>query len=271
MSKTIGIVSTVQDMKFFTQGYFRTVLSAAGKQTVGRDVTLRLISLTDSEFENSEATKSLLAAQHCNAIIVVAPKEIFLPTITEICRQMPGIIISPPNLEISVSYVASDNYGAARAIIAHLASRGRHRLAIFQPYPLSGDFWERERGYRDSAHSLGVDLMVHPIHYPLTDEQIAAALSDKPDGLVAPSDNDALPMLAYLSQIGMRVPQDVAVVGFDDEDFAATSSPPLTTVRQPIADLASSATAYLVERLVSHAQDIQQEILPNTLVVRAST
>jgi DNA-binding LacI/PurR family transcriptional regulator len=201
----------------------------------------------------------------------VAPKEIFLPTITEICQQMPGIIISPPSLEISISYVASDNYGAARAIIAHLASRGRRRIALFQPSPLSGDFWERERGYRDSAHSLGVDIMVYPIHYPLTDEQIAAALSEQPDGMIAPSDNDALPMLAYLNQIGMRVPHDIALVGFDDEDFAATTSPPLTTVRQPIADLASSAIAYLIERLVSRAHDIQQEILPNTLVVRAST
>lgn len=270
MQHTIGIVSTVQDIKFFTQGYFRTVLAGAGKQISGRDCSMRLVSLTHQEFSTAESARALLAAQKCDAILVVAPHEIFLPTILALCNDMPGVIISPPRLDLSVSFVASDNYGAGRTVIAHLIGRGYRQLHVLQPYPLSGDFWERERGYRDGAASLGADLTVTSIRYPIDEAQVEKIVMHEPQVIIAPSDNDALPILHYLRKRGLRVPDDIALVGFDDEEFAAETDPPLTTVRQPIADLAASATAYLIDRLHGGANRVHQEMLPNTLVVRGS-
>jgi DNA-binding LacI/PurR family transcriptional regulator len=267
----IGIISTVQDVKFFTQGYFRTILSTAGKQIAGYSCALRLVSLTQEEFRHPDAARALLAAQRCDAALVVAPHAVFMPTIQAAFERMPGIVISPPRLDIPVSYVASDNRSSGAEIVVHLAARGRRRIVVLQPDTPSGDFEEREKGYRDGAATAGLNLTVLPIGYPLTDATFEPALALAPDAIVAPSDDDALPLMGALRRHRLRVPEDVAVAGFDDEDFAAEMSPPLTTVAQPVSAMAASATAYLVERLAGARADVYQEMFKNTLVVRKST
>jgi LacI family repressor for deo operon, udp, cdd, tsx, nupC, and nupG len=66
------------------------------------------------------------------------------------------------------------------------------------------------------------------------------------------------------------VPADIALVGFDDEDFAADTYPALTTVSQPLSQMARNATNYLLDRLAGEDRGIYQEVLPNRLVVRES-
>jgi DNA-binding LacI/PurR family transcriptional regulator len=267
MTSTIGIVSTVQDIKFFTQGYFRTLLGAAGRVTVGRDCVLRLVSLAQDEFGDLQSARALLVAQRCDALLVVAPHEIFLPTIAGLCAELPGVIVSPPRLDLGVSYVCSDN----RGIMAHLAARGRRRVTLVQPAVPSGDFYEREIGYREGAAAAGIVLEVALLDYPLTETIFDQVIQARPDAIIAPSDDDALPILARMRRFGLRVPQDIALSGFDDEDFAVETDPPLTTVRQPVEALAEHATRYLLDRLDGIDRGLYQEVLPNTLIVRGST
>jgi DNA-binding LacI/PurR family transcriptional regulator len=184
---------------------------------------------------------------------------------------MPGINISAPRLDIPLNYVNSDNYGATRAIVAHLAELGRRRIRLIQPNDPSGDFLERERGYTDAVSALGLEQLVGAISYPITEAVVAEqVLVGAPDALIAPDDTDALTLLSRLQRRGLRVPDDLALVGFDDEDFAAETFPALTTVSQPLIAMARRAVAYLLDRLAGVDLGLVQEVLPNRLIVRES-
>jgi DNA-binding LacI/PurR family transcriptional regulator len=97
----------------------------------------------------SNPPEAALAEQGIDAALLVTPSEIFLTALSDLLNALPSIIVSPPHLDIPFSYVGSDNYGAMRAIVAHLAGLGRRRIRLIQPYgDLTGDYWERARGYK---------------------------------------------------------------------------------------------------------------------------
>jgi DNA-binding LacI/PurR family transcriptional regulator len=185
---------------------------------------------------------------------------------------MPSVIISAPRLDIPWNYVNSDNYGALREIVTHLAERGRKRFRLLQPQQPSGDFPERARGYHAAISELGLTPAVSELDYPIDDAAIdQQILLGAPDALIAADDQDALALLSRLQRRGLRVPEDIALVGFDDEDFGAETFPSLTTVSQPLGEMARRAVLYLLSRLAGVERDAYQHILPNRLIVRESS
>jgi DNA-binding LacI/PurR family transcriptional regulator len=152
------------------------------------------------------------------------------------------------------------------------AAGGRRRILLLLPYPMTGDYWERRRGYEASVAALGLPRLVGSLPRPITPAMFErGVLLAAPDALIAPSDQDALALLGRLRRHDIRVPEQIALAGFDDEEFAAELTPPLTTVAQPVAEMARRATAYLAERLAGCGPARYQEILPNRLVLREST
>jgi LacI family transcriptional regulator len=95
-------------------------------------------------------------------------------------------------------------------------------------------------------------------------------LAAKPDAVFAANDSMALAALRVLGENGLRVPEDVALAGFDDIPAAAAADPPLTTVRQPIRRLGEVATQTLLEMIDDPDGPPRRVILPTELVVRAS-
>jgi DNA-binding LacI/PurR family transcriptional regulator len=92
-------------------------------------------------------------------------------------------------------------------------------------------------------------------------------LPQPPTALLAQSDRTALVAIRWLKARGLRVPEDVSVVGFDGIDAGATSDPPLTTVAQPMKDIGRRA----VEMILGDTREVRRETLPLELIVRAST
>lgn len=271
MTSTIGMVSLEQDPGFFAERYFREILTATSQALAGHDCYVRIVTISPALAASPDQIETLLTGQGVKAALVVAPNESFLMALESLFRDLPGIVISAPRLDIPLSYVNSDNYGAMRAIVAHLAKLGRRRLRLIQPIDVTGDFLERERGYIDAVDELGLERLISAISYPITNTVIADhVLVDAPDALIAPDDTDALTLLSRLQRRGLRVPADLALVGFDDEDFAAETFPALTTVSQPLDAMARRAVAYLLDRLAGVDQGLVKEILPNRLVVRES-
>jgi DNA-binding LacI/PurR family transcriptional regulator len=272
MTATIGVICIGQDATFFTGRYFREILTIASQEVLGHDRHIRIVALSHEQGRTHASAEAALAEQGIDAALLVAPSEVFLAALSDLLDALPSIIISPPHLDIPFNYVGSDNYGAMRAIVAHLAGLGRRRIRLIQPYgDLTGDYWERARGYTDATGALGLEQLVGDIPHPMTNAWIDAhVLAGAPDALIAPSDNDALALLSRLQRRGLRVPDDLALVGFDDEDFAAETFPSLTTVSQPLAEMARRAVAYLLDRLSGVDRGLAQEVLPNRLVVRES-
>ncbi|MFO7167272.1 MAG: substrate-binding domain-containing protein [Chloroflexota bacterium] len=271
MASTIGIVSIGQEQSFFAGRYFREIVTSVGRTAVERGCQVKIIPLSHAQATSPETTRGVLAAQGIDALLVVAPSEALMAALGEIFHEMPGIIISPPSLDIPLSYVASDNYGATRQLVDHLAGHGYSRILLLQPDILTGDYWERARGYEVATRTLGLPHLVDSIPAQISAERLQEILAARmPDAIIAPSDPEAAELIGLLRKLGRRVPQDVALVGFDDEEFASETNPPLTTVAQPIAEMAQRATTYLADRLDGVDRRIYHAVLSNRLVVRAS-
>ena len=270
MATLLGIISLEQDQSFFAERYFREIITVASQTVAGNDCYLRIMPPLPSQADPA-ATHAQLIAQGVDATLIIAPNEALLEQLAQIFRALPSVIISAPRLDIPWSYVNSDNYGALREVVAHLAGMGRQRIRLLQPEQPSGDFLERARGYHDAISALGMTPSVGELDYPIDDALIdRQVLIGAPDALIAADDQDALALLSRLQRRGLRIPEDIAVVGFDDEDFAAETFPTLTTVSQPLGEMARRAVLYLLARLAGVERDVYHHVLPNRLIVRES-
>ncbi|MFG2039261.1 LacI family DNA-binding transcriptional regulator [Dactylosporangium sp. NPDC048998] len=173
--------------------------------------------------------------------------------------------------ELAIPYVDVDNRDGARQAVEHLLLRGRRTIAMIAGPPDSPAAADRLDGYRHAMLAAGRQpLAAYGDFSTPSGGHAAAWLLDRTprlDALFVASDAMAAGALQALRKAGRRVPEDVAVVGFDDAPLAAFTTPALTTVRQPVEDLGAVTAALLL------APDPAPEnpILPTELVVRAST
>jgi LacI family transcriptional regulator len=271
MPTLLGIISVEQEQSFFAERYFREIITVASQTVAGNDCYLRIMPPLPAQADPA-ATHAHLIGQGIEAALVIAPDEALIEQLSQTFRTMPSVIISAPRLDIPWNYVNSDNYGALRHVVTHLAERGRTRIRLLQPRQPSGDFPERARGYHAAISALGLTPAVSALDYPIDDAMVdKQVLIDAPDALIAADDQDALALLSRLQRRGLRVPEDIALVGFDDEDFAAETFPSLTTVSQPLSEMARRAALYLLARLAGVERDVYQHVLPNRLIVRESS
>ncbi|MEV6691814.1 LacI family DNA-binding transcriptional regulator [Micromonospora sp. NPDC051196] len=173
----------------------------------------------------------------------------------------------------NVPYVDVDQVAGVTKAVRHLIDSGRRRIAtIAGPQDMVAGI-ERLTGYRDTVAAAGLPEMVAVGDF--TRESGAAAMRElltahpDLDAVFAASDLMAHAALRTLREAGRRVPDDVAVIGFDDIETAAYTEPPLTTVRQPIVELGRQGTRLLL-RLAAGEEVEPALILPTELILRDS-
>lgn len=210
--------------------------------------------------------------------VIVASTRMGDPLIQKLLEDdVPFVMVGRyPNEQ--VSYVDIDNVAAARMAVEHLIRLGHQRIATITG-PLSmavaGD---RLEGYRQAlgAHRLPVDdALIAEGDFTEASGRVAARrlLSRSVTAIFAASDIMAVGALKVLREAGLRVPQDVALVGFDDVPVATALQPTLTTVRQPIERMGSMAADLLLNLLENPPEGrapARRIILPATLIVRES-
>jgi DNA-binding LacI/PurR family transcriptional regulator len=186
---------------------------------------------------------------------------------------MPAVCSGRPLGRPDVPYVDIDHVSGVASAVRHLLDRGRQRIAtIAGPQDMVAGI-ERLAGYREALRGSHRRSIVAVGDF--TRESGAAAmrhlLDDDPalDAVFVASDLMADGALRTLREAGRRVPDDVAVIGFDDADFARYTDPPLTTVRQPIIDIGREMVRLLL-RLADGEPVEHALILPTHLVVRDS-
>ncbi|MDQ2999197.1 MAG: substrate-binding domain-containing protein [Chloroflexota bacterium] len=271
MATLLGIISIEQDQSFFAERYFREIITIASQTIAGNDCYVRIMPPLPAHADPA-TTHAYLIGQGIEAALVIAPDQALLEQLSQTFRALPSIISSAPRLGIPWSYVNSDNYGALRKVVTHLADQGRKGIRLLQPQLPCGDYLECARGYNDAISALGLTPASAELTYPIDDAVIdQQVLVGAPDALIAPDDQDALAPLSRLQRRGLRVPADIALVGFDDEDFAADTFPTPTTVSQPLSEMARRAALYLLARLGGVERDLYQHVLPCRLVMRESS
>jgi DNA-binding LacI/PurR family transcriptional regulator len=191
---------------------------------------------------------------------------------------VPAVLVGRPAGTGPASYVDADNRGGARQAVDHLVRRGRRRIATIAGPQDMGVGQDRLDGWRDGLRAAGLAADDDPVEAgDFTEEGGAAAMArllarpGRPvDAVFAASDLMAAGALRALRAGGRRVPDDVAVVGFEDSAVARYAQPPLTTVRQPIEEMGRQATRLLLAKVAGEAAGMHL-ILDVELVVRAST
>ncbi len=174
-----------------------------------------------------------------------------------------------------VSYVDIDNVGSARQATGHLLRLGRRRVATIAGPLYATASIDRLRGYREALDQYGLqfdnDLVVAGDFTEAGGRAgMRRLLEHRPDGVFVASDRMAAGALNELRASGLQIPDDVALVGFDDIPLSREMEPSLTTVRQQIETLGAAAVNLLLDLIHDPTASASRVILPSELVVRAS-
>ena len=255
--------------------------------------------LSDPYFPSLLRGVALAADKHDHFVMLSLGETGFRHTVDEIARQgvVAGIVFSAgqvddPLLEplvdsqtpmVSVgrsdddrvSYVDVDNRGSAKQITSHLLRLGHRRVATIAGPSFAPAAVDRLAGYSAAMESFGMRVDDNLVCEGDFSEASGRAgmrllLEHRPDAVFAASDRMAAGALNEIRAAGLRVPEDIALAGFDDMLLAAEMEPPLTTVRQRPEKLGETALTLLLDRIAAPASPSQRVILPTELIVRAS-
>lgn len=193
-------------------------------------------------------------------------------------RKVPVVIVDRQIPDVSVDSVLSDNACGGWLATSHLIKLGHRRIGcIMGPSDLTPSA-ERVNGYRKALKNIGVVIDETLILKGNFDYQSGyqmarklLQLRDTPSAIFACNDLMAVGVICAASEIGLEVPRDVSVVGFDDVSLASFTHPPLTTIAQPKYEMGVLATEMLIQRILSSEIPLRNELLDTKLVIRKST
>lgn len=190
-------------------------------------------------------------------------------------RQLPVVLLARGEVA-GCDLVRAENLSNAALLTSHLLGHGRSHLVFVGDPDSSRDVAERYSGFRNAHVVAQVPLRRPPLRVPLVEGagiQVADEILRrrvKVDGLVCGNDDLALAIMKRLQDNGVRLPDDLAVVGWDDAIAARYISPALTTVRQPIRELGRFAAEQLRARLIGEQSVAGRRVVPTQVIVRSS-
>jgi LacI family transcriptional regulator len=241
-------------------------------RTAGYEVLL--YSLLEPHEELREGVAPLLARSTQGVVSVIVHRQDHLPHLK--AAGIPVVTIENP--ENSAYSVLADGYSGARAAMRHLIELGHRRIAYIGSYEEMVSSRDRQRAYEEMMHEHGLprdkQLLVRGDNTQATGFLVAQkllAMAHPPTAIFANNDPTALGVLDAAQRLGVKVPRDLSVVGFDDGPQCLQSNPPLTTVRQPLQQMGRSAVNMLLAILAGLEPAAPTINFPTELVVREST
>ncbi|MEU7028187.1 LacI family DNA-binding transcriptional regulator [Streptomyces sp. NPDC046275] len=279
----IALVIPETEARLFAEPYFLDIIRGISAELGAADQQL-LLTLVRTERERQRFEQYVAARRVDGVLLASVHADDPLP---ERVRELglPVVLNGRRTADEAAPYVDSDNAGAGRAAVAHLAAGGRRRIAtITGPLDM---YVARARldGYREGVAAAGLapdELLVATGDFTEEGGRCAmrALIERAPDldAVFAASDVMAAGARGVLREAGRRVPEDVALVGVDDSAVARLMDPPLTSVRQPIEEMGRTMARMLLRELAGEGEGEREgegraarQVLPTELVVRASS
>jgi LacI family transcriptional regulator len=200
------------------------------------------------------------------------------PTVTDVRYDGPIVAVDPHTGRSSLPTITADNLQGARLGVDHLLGLGHTRIGMVTGRPDLVSAQLRERGYREAHAAAGVPVdpaLLRPGAFEPEPAREATrellALPDPPTAIFAANDLSALAALEVAADLGLDVPRQLSVVGFDNIPESALAHPALTTVQQPIRQMGHDAIAMLVGLIAGEEPADTHVTLETTLVIRRST
>ena len=206
----------------------------------------------------------------CDGAILVTPSSV------DVTYGAPVVAVDHNVASSSLPTVDSDNLSGAVLATEYLLELGHRRIGFLAGRPDLESARLRERGYRTALKKAGIKIdssLIRIGGYQVDTAEVAARQmlepDDRPTAIFAANDVSALATISVAGSLGLAVPEDLSVIGFDNVPESALSEPPLTTIEQPIQQMGFDATEILI-RLIAEQPVPEHTMLPTRLVVRGS-
>ncbi len=213
--------------------------------------------------------------EHQVAGLLLLSPSIRESSLSAYCSVSPTVVIGREVSLSSVDVVTIDEALGARLVVSHLAALGHERIVHITGGSDNRPALDRAAAYRQAMRELGLSPELVPgVFAPSGGRDGVRALLDRgdlPSAIFAANDLVAVGAIGALRSVGLRVPDDISVVGYDDSQLASLDLVNLTSVQQPLARFGQLAVELLLERMAGRRQGSRTERIPPTLVVRSTT
>lgn len=255
---------------------YPAMLEAISAQLVRRG--LRMV-VWDSEHEGELPAARALRQGIVDGVILTGATDqsAFLREID--APGSPVLLLNRTVKDYPCDQVCSDNLAGGRRVAEYMVANGRQRIAMIAGVPRASNIRDRGRGFSEGLAAAGIEL---PPHFVLRSDAFSYAsgrelgvrlleLSTPPDAIFCVNDVLALGAIDAARSLGLNVPQDLWVVGYDDIELASWGAYDLTTVRQPMEQMITHAIDQLLRRIAEPDRPPEFSCFPNEMVIRSST
>lgn len=276
-SRTLGIVLYRPADQAFAHPFFAEALRGVAGAAQANGYSL-LVTTAESYEAEAQQCLAMLEERRADGAVLLASRtpDPLIAALQD--RQHPFVVLGRVPDRPSVYWVNNDNFQAAAMVVLHLLQLGHRSFAVVGGRPELVVTQDRLEGVISTLQEAG--LVLPPERVALGDftwehgyRQGARLLGQvpRPTAIVAMDDVLAAGVLRAAREMGLEIPRDVSIVGFNDDPMAQLLSPPLTTVRIPARELGEAAARRLIDRLNGRIPPVRHLILPVELVVRGST
>jgi LacI family transcriptional regulator len=269
----IGLVIPSRVHALFEDPYFSRLIQGISAASNQAGNTLSLFIFQNEE-EEAALYPRVVKSGVLDGLILTATRMADPLLARMAVGEIPLVIVGRPDVE-GVSYVDVDNQGGGLRAATHLADLGYERIGLIGAPVSTTAGIDRLNGFTEGLALRGLSL--HPdlrVDGDFSGESGHLAMQQliphRPDAIFAASDTMAAGALRALREAGVRVPEDIALMGFDGLPASERSVPPLTTIRQPVTETGARAVQMLNELVSGAAHRPLVEIMPVELVVRDS-
>lgn len=258
--------------------FYNPIIRGVIAQLSAKDYRLHLEVITYEQAAQKDVITKTIQEGSLDGMLFVVQDDLdygFLAAVEE--ASFPFVVLNA-RLPLDISSVRIDNQCGARKVVHHLASLGHRRIGHVSGPVDDLNAIERRVGFNLGLHEVGLHPQGEYIQFG--DWQIASgyeltkvlmALEEPPTAIFCANDHMAIGAIQCLRAMGLQVPGDVSVVGFDDTDMAEVISPRLTTVRQPLEEMGHLGAQELLRQIEEDHPSVRHASLEPELIIKEST
>jgi LacI family transcriptional regulator len=269
-SDIVGVIS-----QSITSSYFAQIVDGIA-DALQRQGRFMLLTCSDSVTQQ-ESINMLQHSRRIDGMIIILPLEASLEQARQLTKSRLPVVLVDLQYDLDANYISVNNFHGAYSATEYLIKLGHRRIGLIggrEELPVAQT---RLDGYQAALRYYGLTfdptLIVPGDFMPPSGETSVSrflALEQRPTALFACNDPMAFGAIGALRQHQLRVPADISVIGFDDIPEASHSSPPLTTIRQPLWEMGKCAADYVCQLIDGNAQERLQLTMATELIVRRS-
>jgi LacI family transcriptional regulator len=269
---TLGLILPDSANPFFAE-VSRSIENAAFEQNYNL-----ILCNTEGDIKKELLYVDVLCNRQVDGIIFVAVGDQVDSLQRVLCKHIPAVMIDRDLPGLEVDAVLTDNFQGGFLATQHLIQLGHRRIGCIAGPSSITPSAGRGEGYMAALaeYSIPTDEKIflrgdfHP-HSGWASASTMLTLREPPTAIFAGNDLMAIGALRAITEAGLRVPEDISLVGFDNIELASYTNPPLTTVIQPIQEAGQKAVDFLIERIREPGSSYKRAILPTSLIVRDSS